>query len=184
MACMDSLDVAISRVHFPVTSLGPGRRLGIWFQGCSIGCKGCISPDTWEIKGDEWITVPQLVHDCSHLIVEADGVTISGGEPFDQPEALSALVSSIRAIRDLHVIVYSGYPFTRLEKKYGPLLGQLDMLVSGPYVQGIGKLPLRGSLNQEIHEFTTHRMKGSHSPDRRLDLSFGQAGEVHLAGIL
>lgn len=38
----------LSRLHFPVTTLGPGRRIGVWFQGCSIRCAGCISRDTWE----------------------------------------------------------------------------------------------------------------------------------------
>ena len=39
--------VSISRLHFPVTTLGPGHRIGIWFQGCSIRCEGCLSMDTW-----------------------------------------------------------------------------------------------------------------------------------------
>ena len=55
----------LSRIHFPVTTLGPGRRIGIWFQGCSIRCKGCVSADTWGTgKGgvsiDEIMTVSLL----------------------------------------------------------------------------------------------------------------------------
>ncbi|WP_461325238.1 4Fe-4S cluster-binding domain-containing protein [Bradyrhizobium diazoefficiens] len=42
-----TIRISVSRIHFPVTTLGPGRRLGIWFQGCSIRCPGCISMDTW-----------------------------------------------------------------------------------------------------------------------------------------
>lgn len=176
-------EVAINRVHYPVTSLGPGRRLGIWFQGCSIGCDGCISPDTWNLKGDEWIKVPQLVHDCKHLIKEADGITISGGEPFEQPKALRAIVVAIRAIRDLHIIVYSGFSFNYLKKNHSSLLDHLDIIISGPYVEGLGKLPLRGSKNQEIHELAVHRLRGEVNPDHRLDMSLGQDEEVHLAGI-
>ena len=41
------MNISLSRVHFPVTTLGPGQRLGLWFQGCSIRCAGCISADTW-----------------------------------------------------------------------------------------------------------------------------------------
>lgn len=44
-------NIRLSRLHFPVTALGPGERLGIWFQGCSLGCQGCISPDTWPSTG-------------------------------------------------------------------------------------------------------------------------------------
>ena len=39
--------IGLNRVHFPVTALGPGRRVGIWLQGCSIRCPGCMSLDTW-----------------------------------------------------------------------------------------------------------------------------------------
>lgn len=42
------MNLALSRMHFPVTTLGPGDRIGIWFQGCSIRCTGCISKDTWD----------------------------------------------------------------------------------------------------------------------------------------
>ena len=42
--------ISLSRLHFPVTTLGPGRRIGIWFQGCSIRCPGCISADTWAFR--------------------------------------------------------------------------------------------------------------------------------------
>ena len=41
------MKIAINKAHFPVTVLGPGRRIGIWLQGCSIHCKGCVSQDTW-----------------------------------------------------------------------------------------------------------------------------------------
>lgn len=184
MEMKDALRVAISRVHYPVTSLGQGRRLGIWFQGCSIGCLGCVSPDTWEVKGDEWIEVQQLVDDCCHFVKEADGVTISGGEPFEQPEALNSLIKAIRATRDLHFIVYSGFSFSYLNKMHSKILGELDVLISGPYIRGLEKLPLRGSRNQEIHEINKHRARGGENPDMRLDMSLCQNGEVHLAGIL
>ena len=42
-----SMALVVNRVHFPVTALGPGRRLGVWVQGCSIGCAGCLAHDTW-----------------------------------------------------------------------------------------------------------------------------------------
>jgi anaerobic ribonucleoside-triphosphate reductase activating protein len=41
------MKLALSPIHYPVRSLGPGAQAGIWFQGCSIRCRGCISSDTW-----------------------------------------------------------------------------------------------------------------------------------------
>ncbi len=79
--------VALSRVHYPVTTLGPGRRLAVWFQGCSIRCPGCVSMDTW---------APGRRRDGRAVLEpgrppsrNADGLTVTGGEPFDQPEALA-----------------------------------------------------------------------------------------------
>ncbi len=75
----------LSRIHFPVTTLGPGNRIGIWFQGCSIRCKGCISVDTWGMKKGS-VSVDEIISVIDPWLDMADGITISGGEPFDQPE--------------------------------------------------------------------------------------------------
>ncbi|MGG7582215.1 4Fe-4S cluster-binding domain-containing protein [Rhizobium sp. Nf11,1] len=78
-------------MHFPVTALGPGRRIGIWFQGCSIRCPGCISADTWT-TGKGTTTLEEVVNTLQPWLPEAEGVTVSGGEPFDQQEALQSLL--------------------------------------------------------------------------------------------
>jgi len=85
----------LSRMHFPVTTLGFGRRVGIWFQGCSIQCPGCVSRDTWAFGRGE-TSVESACETIDPWLKEADGVTISGGEPFDQPMALAALLGWLR----------------------------------------------------------------------------------------
>ena len=88
--------IDISRAHYPVTTLGVGRRIGIWFQGCSIRCKGCVSQDTWATDPSKAIPVGALLGWCKMVAPEGpDGVTISGGEPFDQPAGLSALLDGL-----------------------------------------------------------------------------------------
>ena len=68
----------------------------MWFQGCSIRCRGCVSRDTWEFRGDAWVEVDRLVAWIHSLDRDRlDGVTVSGGEPFDQPDALAALLDGI-----------------------------------------------------------------------------------------
>lgn len=150
----DFLDhsVAISRLHFPVTALGPGTRAGVWFQGCSIQCNGCISLDTWE-PGPEHLSTVRFVVDW---IVQqrSTGITISGGEPFDQPDALHLLIETVRkAETDLSngVLVYSGYSYKRLFKRFPNTLDLIDVLISGPFIAGNTRhRPLVGSDNQEI----------------------------------
>ena len=86
------MHLRISRLHYPVTVLGPGRRIGIWVQGCSIGCPGCLSQDTWSPDAAEPVSVARVIETCRRVSKdELDGVTISGGEPFDQPDGLRCL---------------------------------------------------------------------------------------------
>jgi anaerobic ribonucleoside-triphosphate reductase activating protein len=58
------MKIAINKAHFPVTVLGPGRRIGIWTQGCRIHCKGCVSQDTWAADPGRETTVARLITWC------------------------------------------------------------------------------------------------------------------------
>src|SRR5687767_5823772 len=88
------MKMALSRVHYPVTALGYGRRLGIWLQGCPLACPGCISRDTWVADERHDTTLTETIAACDALVSGLiDGVTISGGEPFQQPDALEGLLS-------------------------------------------------------------------------------------------
>lgn len=151
------MKIAINKAHFPVTVLGPGRRIGLWLQGCSIGCKGCVSQDTWARDPGREMTVARLLTWCRQTTGGVfDGVTISGGEPFDQPQALAVLLDALRDWRaaenaDFDILCYSGYPLARLQKKHAKLLGKLDALIPEPYLD---QQPLthlwRGSANQPL----------------------------------
>ena len=120
--------IELNKAHFPVTVLGPGRRIGIWFQGCSIGCTGCISQDTWSPDASKSMDVPTLLAWCREVAGGAlDGVTISGGEPFEHPVALAALLDGLHAWRaetsaDFDILCYSGLPLRRLRAEHRPIL--------------------------------------------------------------
>lgn len=180
----------LSRVHFPVTTLGPGRRLGIWFQGCSIRCPGCISADTWG-AGRRHTTVANLLAQVQPWLADADGVTISGGEPFDQPEALLELLRALRQLGQHDILVYSGYPLEQLAPVLADAEGLIDALVSDPYEQALPQsIALRGSDNQRLHLLTTvgrARFSGFERPlraeEKALDLMLDEDGSVWMAGI-
>ena len=154
--------VAINKVHWPVMALGPGRRLGIWFQGCSIGCPGCLSLDTWATPEETWTTVQRVLEAVDDPLREGlDGVTISGGEPFDQPLALLELVRGLRALvdagvgdeskRELDILCYSGRPLGQLRSRYQTVLAEMDAVISDPFSkQRPTGLPWRGSDNQRL----------------------------------
>ncbi len=152
--------IGVSRLHFPVTGLGPGRRCGVWVQGCSIGCGGCVSRDTWDPA-----TAQQLL-DVGAIVdwiegTAPDGVTITGGEPFDQAGALAELLTEVRhrpATATLSVLVYSGYSIERLRASHDSVLEDIDAVIAGPFIRGLESAhPWYGSGNQELHVLNTTR---------------------------
>lgn len=180
----------LSRIHFPVTTLGPGCRIGIWFQGCSIRCKGCVSADTWG-TGKGGVSVEEILNVISPWLQDADGITISGGEPFDQPEALIYLLAQIRSKTSIDILVYSGHPFEKIASTVEKCQGTIDALISDPYDEKAPQtLALRGSDNQRLHCLTPLGEmrfrpydRALKSLDKTFDIMFGEAGAIWLAGI-
>lgn len=182
--------IALSRLHFPVTTLGPGRRIGIWFQGCSIRCPGCISMDTWA-PGRGITSIEEVVNAVRQWIPAADGITISGGEPFDQTGALLELLRRLRSLTEADVLVFTGHPWSKIREAADASSGLIDALVSGPFdVNQPQTLALRGSDNQELHLLTAlgeARFASFQRPvaeaERILDVMFDDCGDVWFAGI-
>jgi anaerobic ribonucleoside-triphosphate reductase activating protein len=155
--------VRISRTHYPVTVLGPGRRAGIWLQGCTIRCPGCIAVDTWPADERTAIAVDDVLAWLAELPADVAGVTISGGEPTDQPQALAALLAGIVRWREglagppiqPDILVFTGRAPEWLERAESAVLTGADAVVAGPYdVAAAGAAPLRGSDNQRIVPLT------------------------------
>jgi anaerobic ribonucleoside-triphosphate reductase activating protein len=147
----------LAKAHFPVTTLGPGRRAGIWTQGCTLHCPGCLSRDTWEPDPSTAIPVAAVLGWLRSL-GGVEGVTISGGEPFQQPEALRELLLGVRAWASpgVDILVYSGYALSRLRgsARSRELLSLCDAVVAGPYIDRLNSPDSRhlwrGSGNQRI----------------------------------
>jgi anaerobic ribonucleoside-triphosphate reductase activating protein len=182
--------VALSRAHFPVTTLGPGRRLGIWFQGCSIRCPHCISADTWG-PGRGVTTVQAVLAAVEPWLAEAEGVTVSGGEPFDQPDALRSLLLGVRARSSVDILVYSGHPIESLAPHLVAMAGLIDALITDPYdVAAPQTKVLRGSDNQRLHRLTPLGEKrfavferAALPEDWALDVTIDDDGAVWMTGI-
>lgn len=146
----------LAKAHYPVTVLGPGRRAGIWTQGCTIGCAGCVAQETWAADPAAAVDVDVILGWLASLAGQVQGITISGGEPFQQPEALEELLRGIghwRGDADIDILVYTGYTLSRLQRAAWAtrLLALCDAVVAGPYVQARNTgQRWRGSANQQI----------------------------------
>ncbi len=182
--------IDISRIHFPVTKLGPGRRVGIWVQGCSIRCMGCVSVDTWA-RNRSSTSVRNVLSAIEPWAQEADGFTISGGEPFDQAVALTELLAGIRQMSEADILVYTGYSREAVETHLSTMEGLIDALIADPFDENAPHtVALRGSDNQRLSMFTAlGRMRFAAydrpitNADRSFDIMFDGHGEVWLAGI-
>ena len=130
----------------------PGLRLAIFAQGCPHHCPGCHNPESHDFAGGSDMDTEKIIArmDANPLL---DGITLTGGEPFEQPEACRILADAAHA-RGLNVWAYSGYTFEQLcavpEKRR--LLEACDVLVDGPFLLAERSLDLRfrGSKNQRV----------------------------------
>jgi anaerobic ribonucleoside-triphosphate reductase activating protein len=155
---------------------GPGRRFALWVQGCTLACPGCCNPEMFAARGGE-------LQDPGALAARVlgtpglEGLSVLGGEPFQQAEAVAELCALVRA-GGLSVMVYSGYTLAELRALPGPgpaaLLAQTDLLVDGRYVRELPEPRRRwlGSSNQQLHFLT-----GRHRPE---DPRFSQPNTVEL----
>ncbi len=159
----------LARIHKVIRSSyvdGPGHRTVVFFQGCARGCDGCQSLHLWPTDGGYEVAVGDLVN---QLLAEARqnqagtlNITVSGGEPFGQPRALSDLVARLKA-NGAHLIVYTGYTYEQLQgERYDEALAGIDVLVDGPYIRRLDSpdMQYRGSRNQRPIDLTASRKQG------------------------
>ena len=130
---------------------GPGLRTSIYLAGCSHHCPGCHNPDSWDFGGGEERTLDELMRVIAYN--EAP-VTLSGGDPLQQPDGTRALVQRIKQELGYNVWCFTGYTWEEIVAN--PVLldavHQLDVLVDGPFVQAERDISLRfrGSRNQRL----------------------------------
>lgn len=179
----------IALYHFPITSLGPARRFGLWLQGCSIHCKNCIAPEFQPKEDGHIFEVCDVLNIIENAVNEhrLDGVTISGGEPFDQPDALFDLVQGLKARTIDDILVYSGYLYKTLREKHGTILDNIAALIDGPFdstkpTEAVWK----GSDNQKLYilntKYKARYTQWCSSTERRLQI-IEESGKIYLIGI-
>ena len=121
---------------------GPGFRFTLFTQGCPHHCEGCHNPQTHDPDGGKEVSVDEIIRIMLSNPL-TDGLTLSGGDPFFQPEDCAAVARAAKA-HGLNVWTYSGWTFEQLELT--------DVLVDGPFVLSQRSLSLkwRGSRNQRL----------------------------------
>ena len=145
-----------SKILSNVKVLGPGNRTVIWVQGCGKRCPGCIAPEMQPYDGG-FTMDPESILRVIRQQQHTDGVTVSGGEPFDQDEQeLVSLVECCDAATG-DVLLYTGYSMEQLKRKVSPdildrILHAVSVLITDPYLEAFddGSSGLLGSGNQRV----------------------------------
>ena len=131
---------------------GPGFRMAIFTQGCPHRCPGCHNPQTHDFNAGTWMETDDIVGRALENPL-LDGVTLTGGEPFCQPEACADIARRARE-KGLNVWCYSGWTYEALLEKpeCRCLLEAIDVLVDGRFMleQCSLELRFRGSANQRL----------------------------------
>lgn len=137
---------------------GSGIRVTLWVSGCSLHCKGCQNPQTWDFNSG----IPFDEEAKTELFDALDktyikGLTLTGGHPFEKQNR-SAIYFLLKEIKEKFpskdIWIYTGYKWEDIEnvREIQHILCYTDVLVDGSYIEEQRDLTLqwRGSKNQRV----------------------------------
>ncbi|MDU1176451.1 MAG: anaerobic ribonucleoside-triphosphate reductase activating protein, partial [Peptoniphilus harei] len=134
---------------------GPGIRTTIFVTGCTHKCHNCFNEDYQDFDfGDPWTQkeTDEVIEDLK--LDEVKGLTILGGEPFQNEVDLLQVLRDIKKEVQKEIWIFSGYTYKEILKDEDKkkLLEECDVLVDGRFVEALKDLSLRfrGSSNQRI----------------------------------
>ena len=124
---------------------GPGIRSLLFCQGCDIRCPGCQNPSSWDPEGGEGWEIDEL---ADYIAASSDNgkVTITGGEPLLQKEAVAELIRLLDE-KGMDVALYTGHPKGDVPEG---ILAHVKYLKTGPFIKSLrtATTPFLGSTNQ------------------------------------
>lgn len=143
-----------AKIEYNSTSNGPGIRVVLWCQGCSLHCKGCHNQNTWDPNGGLEITqqdIDAMFEELNKPWVE--GLTFSGGHPL-QTYNIDKCTEIAKKFKEKfpnkNIWLYTGWLWEDI--KDFPIMKYIDVIVDGPYIekQRDISLPYCGSNNQRV----------------------------------
>ncbi len=157
------MQLRVADIRWHVDTAAPWIASEIFVQGCFRACPGCFNTQTWDPDSGYAIDTDDIIM-ALRQHVSYRRLTISGGEPILQAQALADMLSKLRALDKWTILCYTGYTWEDLctimwsDVRRGDdilnLLMNIDILVDGPFMAELS-LPMAsgrfvGSTNQRI----------------------------------
>ncbi|MTV50783.1 4Fe-4S cluster-binding domain-containing protein [Heliobacillus mobilis] len=128
------------------TSDADGIAFSIFFQGCHRRCPGCHNPELQSFDGGMEMDTDEIIHQIQANKRFYDAVVFVGGEPMDQPDALTALLAAVRSI-GLSTWLYTGHNIFSISDD---IIDLCDVIIAGEYRQELHTSGFPASSNQII----------------------------------
>jgi anaerobic ribonucleoside-triphosphate reductase activating protein len=154
--CPEGTLIQVAGVESRSLVAGPGIRAVVWVSGCHRRCPGCSQPEYLSFGAGREVSVANLWSEIQ-ASGRIDGLTFSGGEPFEQAASLAVLARLARSA-GLSIVCYTGYRYEALRTeplRFGTLLEEVDLLIDGEFRSELaGRFKWRGSSNQRLLRLT------------------------------
>lgn len=120
------------------TANGPGVRVSLFVSGCTLRCKGCFNPESWDFSAGKPFT-DETVETIFRFLDEpyVAGLSILGGDPLEESN-VPVVTDLARRVKERYgdkrdVWLWTG----RIYDKYAdlPLWQWVDTVVDGPFVE-------------------------------------------------
>ena len=135
---------------------GDGMRFVLFMSGCPHKCIGCHNEEMQNYNYGDSIEIDEIFNTIKSNMGIINGITYSGGEPFEQPESLIMLSKRIKNELNINIWCYTGYLLEDIldssNFKQIELLNYIDVLIDGKFDINKTSNPLKytGSSNQRI----------------------------------
>jgi anaerobic ribonucleoside-triphosphate reductase activating protein len=130
--------------------------------------------------------VENLMEHITEIQATIEGLTISGGEPLQQPGALLRLLAGLRTCTSLSVILFTGYSLqeARSVPHGADVLHNVDVVIAGRFVRELRTAEgLRGSSNQIVHLVTNRYCLCDLEQTPMGEISIDGGGVISVSGI-
>ena len=151
-------------------------------------CPGCISRSLWNPQKGSNLSVLALTSWIISIQDQYEGVSITGGEPFEQYNSLISFCALVKTLTKLNIYIYSGYSLEELTKQHPDKLFMkyTDYLLDGRYVRRKhDDQNSRGSSNQILYKFIENKPVEQKEAftSNKWSVTISPDGTIYMAGI-